>query len=214
MKYTKDWYDLCYNGGPLSTPDRTAPESTFSTMISSIHSNQPFAASGAEDNSAQIYLEDAINKLRESGLRITKSRVQLLSVLARGSEPLSVEELHSTVGEEGCDLVTIYRSMLVFEEHGLVQRSFRYNGTTVFERMKDSTPRYRVFCKESHKFAELNEDLSGPVRGAILALEEALRARGYAKVTHLLEFFAVKTDQGAPTGNNRLAAAAAPAAQV
>ena len=183
-------------------------------MISSIHSNQPFAASGAEDNSVQTYLEDAINKLRESGLRITKSRVQLLSTLARGSEPLSVEELHSMVGEEGCDLVTIYRSMLVFEEHGLVQRSFRYNGTTVFERMKDATPRYRVFCKESQKFAELNEDLSGPVRGAILALEEALRARGYAKVTHLLEFFAVKTDQTTPAANNRLAAAAAPVGQV
>jgi len=63
-------------------------------MISSIHSNQPFAASGAEDDSVQTYLEDAINKLRDSGLRITKSRVQLLSTLARGTEPLSVEELH------------------------------------------------------------------------------------------------------------------------
>ncbi|MEY3609292.1 MAG: hypothetical protein RLZZ447_2080 [Verrucomicrobiota bacterium] len=182
-------------------------------MISSIHSNQPFAASGAEDNSTQTYLENAINKLRDSGLRITKSRVQLLSTLARGTEPLSVEELHSLVGEEGCDLVTIYRSMLVFEEHGLVQRSFRYNGTTVFERMKDATPRYRVFCKESQQFAELNEDLSGPVRGAILALEEALRARGYAKVTHLLEFFAVKTNPSGPVVSNRLAAATAPVTQ-
>jgi Fur family ferric uptake transcriptional regulator len=184
-------------------------------MISSIHSNQPFASSGAEDNSAHTYLESAINKLRDSGLRITKSRVQLLSTLARGTEPLSVEELHSLVGEEGCDLVTIYRSMLVFEEHALVQRSFRYNGTTVFERMRDSTPRYRVFCKQSQQFAELNEDLSGPVRGAILALEEALRARGYANVTHLLEFFAVNTKYAAAqVENNRLATAGEPAAQV
>lgn len=167
-------------------------------MISSIHSNQPFAPTAAADQAPEAYLEGAIGKLREAGLRITKSRVHLLSVLARSSEPLSVEELHSLAGEEGCDLVTIYRSMLVFEEHGLVQRSFRYNGTTVFERMRDAAPRYRVFCKQTQQFDELNEDLSGPVRGAILALEEALRARGYANVTHLLEFFAVNTNAAAP----------------
>jgi hypothetical protein len=33
-------------------------------------------------------------------------------------------------------------------------------------------------------------------------------------VTHLLEFFAVKTDQSSPAGNNRLATVASPAAQV
>lgn len=165
-------------------------------MIASTQTNQPFAPQDAVEHRMGAYLETALKKLRESGLRITQSRIQLLSVLGRSSEPLSVEELHSLVGEQACDLVTIYRSMMVFEDHGLVQRSYRFNGTTVFEPRKDEIPRYRVFCKESKQFDDLSPELSESVRHAISALEQTLRAQGYSNVTHLLEFFAV-TPKGA-----------------
>jgi len=160
-------------------------------MIASTQTNQPFAPREAVESSSGSYLENSLTALRKAGLRITQSRIQLLSVLGRTSEPLSVEELHSSVGKHGCDLVTIYRSMLVFEEFGLVQRSYRYNGTTVFEPKTDAKTRYRVFCKESKRFDELSPELSESVRHAIYALEETLRAQGYTSVTHVLEFFAV-----------------------
>lgn len=160
-------------------------------MISSTQTNQPFVDQEGMERSASSYLEVALKKLRDAGLRITQSRIQLLSVLGRSTEPLSVEELHSQVGGSGCDLVTIYRSMMVFEDHGLVQRSYRYNGTTVFEPKSGANPRYRVFCKESKQFDELSPELVESVRHAIVSLEETLRAQGYTNVTHVLEFFAV-----------------------
>lgn len=165
-------------------------------MISSTQSNQPFATSVLKDGRSFAYVEAAIKKLREAGLRITQSRIQLLTVLGRSAEPMSVEELHSSVEGDGCDLVTIYRSMMVFEDHGLVQRSYRYNGTTLFERKLDVPPRYRVFCKQTNHFDELDEHLTGQVRAAIEELETTLRSRGYTSVSHLFEFFATHKDAG------------------
>jgi Fur family ferric uptake transcriptional regulator len=160
-------------------------------MIASTQTNQPFVTHASGELPAASYLEVALKKLRDAGLRITQSRIQLLSVLGRSREPLSVEELHSQVGGAGCDLVTIYRSMMVFEDHGLVQRCYRYNGTTVFEPKSADVPRYRVFCKESKQFEELSPDMTGQVREAIVDLERQLVEQGYSNVTHVLEFFAV-----------------------
>ena len=165
-------------------------------MISSTQSNQPFATSVVKEGVACAYLEAALKKLREVGLRITQSRIQLLTVLGRSAEPMSVEELHASVGREGCDMVTIYRSMLVFEENGLVQRSYRYNGTTLFERRLDMPPRYRVFFKQTNRFDELDDHLTGQVRAAIEELENTLRAQGYSSVSHLFEFFATHKGAG------------------
>ena len=164
-------------------------------MISSTQTNQPFTGATPVGNLEESFLETAIAKLREGGLRITQSRVQLLSVLGRCTEPMSVEELRGMVGADGCDLVTIYRSMMVFEQSGLVQRSYRYNGTTVFERLKGAVPRYRVFCKESKQFKELDDTLAAPVRQAITNLEHVLREQGYTEITHVVEFFAVRNQQ-------------------
>lgn len=159
-------------------------------MISSTQSNQPFATGVVTEGRAYAYVDAAVKKLRGAGLRITQSRVQLLTALGRSAEPLSVEELHESIGRKGCDMVTIYRSMMVFEDHGLVQRSYRYNGTTLFERRLDLPPRYRVFCKETNRFDELDDHLTGQVRAAIGELENALRSQGYSRVSHLFEFFA------------------------
>lgn len=159
-------------------------------MISSTQSNQPFATNVLKEGMACDYVEAGVKKLREGGLRITQSRIQLLTILGRSSEPMSVEELHSGIGCDRCDMVTIYRSMMVFEDHGLVQRSYRYNGTTLFERRLDMPPRYRVFCKETKRFDELDDNLTGQVRVAIAALENTLRSQGYSSVSHLFEFFA------------------------
>ena len=165
-------------------------------MISSTQSNQPFATRVVKEGLAFAYVEAAVKKLRESGLRITQSRVQLLTVLGRSAEPMSVEDLHMSVGLDGCDMVTVYRSMMVFEDHGLVQRSYRYNGTTLFERSLDMPPRYRVFCKQTNRFDELDEHLTGQVRAAIEELENTLRSRGYRSVSHLFEFFATHQNVG------------------
>lgn len=165
-------------------------------MLSANPSESSPASFTAVPGPMSDYLESAVRRLREAGLRITQSRVQLLTALGEAVEPLSVEELHASVGRGGCDLVTIYRSMLVFEDHGLVQRSYRYNGTTLYERRLHAPPRYRVFCKETNRFVELDDALTGQLRLAIATLEQTLRAQGYTRVSHLFEFFALQQGPG------------------
>ncbi|MBI5691753.1 MAG: transcriptional repressor [Verrucomicrobia bacterium] len=174
-------------------------------MLATTSSEAPFVALSAGEGRSSAFVELALGRLRQAGLRITQSRIQLLTALGQATEPMSVEELHASVGRGGCDLVTIYRSMLVFEDHGLVQRSYRYNGTTLFERRMHAPPPYRVFCKQTNRFVELDGALTVQLRSAIEALEQTLREQGYTRVSHLFEFFAQRkgvSDRGEAAGES------------
>lgn len=157
-------------------------------MISSTQTNQPFSPTRESIN--EEFLERALAALKQAGHRITQARVQLLKQLGAAEVPLSVEELHAAVGRHSCDVVTIYRCMLVFEDHNLVRRSFRFNGTTVFERKLDSPTRYRVQSKVDDRQAIIDSGATAALERELQRLEIWLHTQGYTGVSHSLQFFA------------------------
>lgn len=129
--------------------------------------------------------------LRQAGCRITQARTKLLTILGQRIEPITVEDLHEAIGVAECDLVTVYRCLTTFEQLGLVVRTYRHSGTTLYERKHGQESPYRIVCKVSNRVTEVDPALAAPIRNAVKQVEEALRAQGYLEVNHVLEFFVV-----------------------
>lgn len=152
-------------------------------MIAATQSNHPLAGPTATPTPAPV--EVAFARLREAGMRITKPRIALLEALARLPRPVPIEELHQQLDKAACDLVTVYRCLAAFEDIGLVRRSFLHNGTSLYELLPHGTPQhYHVVCKICSRTERVDYF---PIDGA----ERMLRERGYANVTHLVEFFGI-----------------------
>lgn len=163
-----------------------SPASRF--MIASTQTNQPFA--GAGSRAGGDYMQRAINRLRAASMRVTRSRLKLLEALSSGV-PMSIEELYEAAGQQNCDIVTVYRGMVAFEQVGIVRRSFRHDGALLFECDLGRPPQYRINCKATGEIHIMDVNTTRKLRAAIESAEEILRARGFHDVTHRLEFSAV-----------------------
>jgi Fur family ferric uptake transcriptional regulator len=174
-------------------------------MIASTQTNHPLSGTGKVAAKGTTPVELATAKLKSAGLRITQPRLAILAALSKRSQPTSIEQIHADVGAENCDLVTVYRCMAAFEDISLVRRSFFHNGTALYEINLGQPTRYHVVCKASNRVEELDSEIADELRRAIETVQEKLRARGYADVGHIVEFFGV-----APQ-HSRTAAPAMPA---
>lgn len=159
-------------------------------MIASTQTNHPIAGEAPGVSRTASATEVATSRLKAAGLRITQPRLAILSALSKRAVPSSIEQIHAYVGVENCDLVTVYRCMAAFEEIGLVRRAYFHNGTTLYEMNIGQPARYHVVCKATNQVLELQPDLAQELRSTIHAIEEKLRARGFADVGHIVEFFA------------------------
>lgn len=132
--------------------------------------------------------------IRKAGLRVTKPRLALLDALAAAGVPLSIEQLHTSVGADTCDLVTVYRCMGAFERAGVVARSYFHDGTTLFRLVEGEKDRYayHVLCKSTNSVSPLDAQSSAKVKHVVQQVENALREQGYRDVGHIVEFFGTK----------------------
>ncbi len=156
-------------------------------MISATQSNHPLAGVGPVPAApeAPSPIATAHARLRQHGLRITRPRTRLLEALARQRGPVRIEQLHRELGDDACDLVTVYRSLAAFEQIGLVRRSFQFNGTGLYELATGgATGQYHLVCRQCGRTEPVDYF---PIEGA----ERMLRDRGYSQLSHLVEFFGV-----------------------
>lgn len=160
-------------------------------MIASTQTNHPIAGGKPDAGDGPKPLEAAITRLRGSGLRITQPRVAILESMLRFGQPASIEQIHNDLANSSCDLVTVYRCLAVFEELGLVRRSFFHNGTSLYQTNLDSTDRYHVICKASDRVEEIDAETTVELRQMVQRIEDKLKARGYTDVSHMVEFFGV-----------------------
>lgn len=139
----------------------------------------------------QTPLEQACGRLKAAGLRITQPRVSILNALIKRNAPASIEQLHGDLAETACDLVTVYRCLAAFESLGLVRRCYFHNGTSLYQIALTGEAVYHVVCRDTGDVHEVDAETMGDIRTSMKRIEDALRAKGYSNVTHMVEFFAV-----------------------
>ena len=150
-------------------------------MIAATQSNHPLAMVKGRE-SILAALNEACERIRTTGMRVTKPRIALIESLLRLDGPVSIERIHQEVGVRSCDLVTIYRCLAAFENLGLVRRSYLHNGTCLYEQTISAARRYHIVCKDCGQTAPVDFAMANGV-------EQQLHERGYAQISHVVEFF-------------------------
>lgn len=100
---------------------------------------------------------------------------------------MSNKEIFAALPKGDCDLATVYRSMHLLEETGMVKRFDFGDGISRFELLEegDDGHHHHLVCTRCSDIVEIEECSMHPLE------EEIARNNGFKAVTHRLEFFGI-----------------------
>ncbi|MFN3929590.1 MAG: Fur family transcriptional regulator, partial [Thermoflexus sp.] len=112
--------------------------------------------------------------LRERGYRVTPQRLMVLEVLRTAEQHMTAEEIHSVLQKRypGVDLSTVYRTLRLFVQLGLLEQHELGGGRRVYE-WRTHPDHGHFLCERCGRLEHLGKELLEPLR---LSLE---RTRGY-----------------------------------
>jgi Fe2+ or Zn2+ uptake regulation protein len=124
-------------------------------------------------------------RLLDHDVRYTRGRRSVVEALARASGPLSAAELHVQLGQ--VPLSTIYRTLAVLEETGVVTHHLGAKGLTRFELAEWLTGHHHhLVCVDCGSVADIDipRRQEESVRGLV---EEIAALASFAPIDHALE---------------------------
>jgi Fur family ferric uptake transcriptional regulator len=140
---------------------------------------------GSED-----WAMDRIEKLcTEKGMRMTEQRRVIARVLSAAKDHPDVEELHrrAVAVDQHISIATVYRTVRLFEEAGIIQRHDFQDGRSRYEEAPTEHHDHLIDLKTG-KVVEFMDD-------EIERLQEAIAKRlGYKLVGHKLELYGTPLD--------------------
>jgi Fur family transcriptional regulator, ferric uptake regulator len=122
----------------------------------------------------------------ERGMRMTGPRRVIARVLAESSDHPDVEELHRRVEavEPGISIATVYRTVKLFEDAGILARVDFRDGRTRYEQAPESHHDHLIDLQTGQVIEFHNADIE--------RLQEIVaRELGYRLVDHRLELYGV-----------------------
>lgn len=125
-------------------------------------------------------VQRALEQMRRAKLRVTEARRAMLRALSVAKVPLSADEIHRKAGSGRADRVTVYRSLEAFEAAGIVQRHPLEKGRSLYALTAAGHHHHHLVCRGCGAIERLAECDA-------LALEAAAHARGYTRLSHVLE---------------------------
>jgi Fur family ferric uptake transcriptional regulator len=126
----------------------------------------------------------------EKGLRITEQRRVIARVLSEADDHPDVEELHQRASaiDKGISIATVYRTVRLFEEAGILDRHDFGDGRARYEAAPEAHHDHMIDV-ESGKVIEF-------VDPELEALQKQVAERlGYRLVDHRMELFGVKLER-------------------
>jgi Fur family ferric uptake transcriptional regulator len=147
-------------------------------------------AHGHSHTSKRQEMSALTGRLRRQSRKITGPRAAIFEILRRHPHPLTNKEIFSEMPRGQCDLVTIYRSMHLLEEMGMVKRFDFGDGAARFELVgeNDDGHHHHLVCTKCSEVVEIEECFPGEIEKRIAT------KNGFKAVTHKLEFFGVCPD--------------------
>ncbi|MGN6497187.1 MAG: Fur family transcriptional regulator [Tsuneonella sp.] len=126
----------------------------------------------------------------ERGLRITEQRRVIARVLSEADDHPDVEELHrrSSALDPGISIATVYRTVRLFEEAGILDRHDFGDGRARYEAAPEAHHDHLIDV-ETGKVVEF-------VDPELEALQKQIAEKlGYRLVDHRMELYGVKLDR-------------------
>ncbi len=137
-------------------------------------------------------MPDRIEKLCvEKGLRMTEQRRIIARVLSLADDHPDAEELHRRASAEDSriSLATVYRTVRLFEEAGIIERHDFRDGRSRYEEAQDDHHDHLIDMNSGEVIEFFDEEIE--------ELQEKIAKRlGYKLVDHRLELYGVKLKDG------------------
>lgn len=125
----------------------------------------------------------------DRGMRMTEQRRIIARVLEAAADHPDTEELHARAArrDPGISISTVYRTMALFEEAGIIERHDFGDGRARYEMASDDHHDHLIDMKSGKVIEFKNEEIE--------RLQEIIaRELGYRLVDHRLELYAVPLD--------------------
>src|SRR5436190_5102277 len=123
------------------------------------------------------------------GMRMTEQRRVIARVLAASGDHPDVEELYRRCAavDENISISTVYRTVKLFEDAGIIERHDFRDGRARYEQMPDTHHDHLINLRTGQVIEFQSEDIER-------LQEEVARRLGYKLVGHRLELYALPAD--------------------
>ncbi|MEO1015780.1 MAG: Fur family transcriptional regulator [Pseudomonadota bacterium] len=130
---------------------------------------------------------DRLEKICASkGMRMTEQRRVIARVMSLAEDHPDVEEIHrrATEIDSGISIATVYRTMRLFEEAGVVERHDFQDGRARYEEASDDHHDHLIDLRSGEVIEFVNEEIER-------LQEKIAKELGYKLVEHRLELYGV-----------------------
>lgn len=124
------------------------------------------------------------------GMRMTEQRKVIARVLSLAEDHPDVEEIHRRAAEidANISIATVYRTMRLFEESGVVERHDFQDGRARYEEASDDHHDHLIDLRSGEVIEFVNEEIE--------KLQKRIaEEHGYKLVDHRLELYGVPLDK-------------------
>ncbi len=142
-----------------------------------------------------------VEQLRRRGLRMTPQREMILSALHETGRFVTAEELHARVQctSAAVDLSTVYRTLELLREFGLVAAVETGDRQTLYELLGLRGPHLHLACQRCGRILGVPLEAAAPLRENLLAQHGFAAELDDVTIPGLCA--ACRAEQGAPAGN-------------
>ena len=125
----------------------------------------------------------------EKGMRMTEQRRTIARVLNDSDDHPDVEELYRRCAkiDDRISISTVYRTVKLFEDSGIIERHDFREGRARYEQMRDSHHDHLINLRDGKVIEFTNEEIEK-------LQAEIARRLGYKLVDHRLELYCVPLD--------------------
>ncbi|UPK27197.1 Fur family transcriptional regulator [Bradyrhizobium sp. 195] len=129
-----------------------------------------------------------------TGMRMTEQRRVIARVLAEAIDHPDVEELYRrcVAVDDKISISTVYRTVKLFEDAGIIERHDFREGRARYEQMRDSHHDHLINLRDGKVIEFTSEEIEK-------LQAEIARKLGYKLVDHRLELYCVPLDDDKPT---------------
>lgn len=125
--------------------------------------------------------QDLTQELRSAGLRMTPQRLMVMDAVFHHEGHITAEDIHAKVQARYpyVDLSTVYRTLQVLKEQGVIVELQISDGPTQYESVQGDAHHHAI-CQRCGKMVELDPDALQPVEDELLS-----RHGFHAHLTHM-----------------------------
>ena len=134
----------------------------------------------------------------ERGLKMTEQRRVIARVLSQATDHPDVEQLYQRAVEidPRISIATVYRTVKLFEEAGILERHEFGDGRARYEEVTDEHHDHLIDMQTGEVIEFMNDEIER-------LQEEIARKLGYELIDHRLELYGVKLEEAARRRTSR-----------